>query len=418
MNLNAASCMRVERPLVENGKTFSFGTSCCCEKETERINELRAVTRLKDFSLVMEQAPPPSKDSLEEIQALIANYKKICSQLSVDQTELASVTKDNQEMTQKCRQRSVKLAQSLDEEQRSNKERIENEKATVSSLSLEEIQLMEEIQKVEVALKQEEGENEQLRQEADVFTTVPEKKVVFTGDTGNAGDARKFEMNSRVVYPMEGGTALITFEDEAAANRILTMKTHQVALEGDCHITVEARPVRLMLPSLVEIASEVCPQRMLISDLPEMDTETLLNKLDIHFHRRINGGGEVEGCEFLPDSGTVVLTFVDDNIAQGLTETEFHEVQLKNKKHTVRVTPFLNGKITNLKTKWSACPRTLLLAGIPEVMEQETLQDLLEIHFQKNSNGGGEIEAVLYNPPGRRASALFESVGRPQEKEQ
>ncbi|KAF0032975.1 hypothetical protein F2P81_015265 [Scophthalmus maximus] len=379
MNLNAASCMRVERPLVENGKTFSFGTSCCCEKETERINELRAVTRLKDFSLVMEQAPPPSKDSLEEIQALIANYKKICSQLSVDQTELASVTKDNQEMTQKCRQRSVKLAQSLDEEQRSNKERIENEK---------------------------------------VFTTVPEKKVVFTGETGNAGDARKFEMNSRVVYPMEGGTALITFEDEAAANRILTMKTHQVALEGDCHITVEARPVRLMLPSLVEIASEVCPQRMLISDLPEMDTETLLNKLDIHFHRRINGGGEVEGCEFLPDSGTVVLTFVDDNIAQGLTETEFHEVQLKNKKHTVRVTPFLNGKITNLKTKWSACPRTLLLAGIPEVMEQETLQDLLEIHFQKNSNGGGEIEAVLYNPPGRRASALFESVGRPQEKEQ
>lgn len=366
----------------------------------------------------MEQAPPPSKDSLEEIQALIANYKKICSQLSVDQTELASVTKDNQEMTQKCRQRSVKLAQSLDEEQRSNKERIENEKATVSSLSLEEIQLMEEIQKVEVALKQEEGENEQLRQEADVFTTVPEKKVVFTGETGNAGDARKFEMNSRVVYPMEGGTALITFEDEAAANRILTMKTHQVALEGDCHITVEARPVRLMLPSLVEIASEVCPQRMLISDLPEMDTETLLNKLDIHFHRRINGGGEVEGCEFLPDSGTVVLTFVDDNIAQGLTETEFHEVQLKNKKHTVRVTPFLNGKITNLKTKWSACPRTLLLAGIPEVMEQETLQDLLEIHFQKNSNGGGEIEAVLYNPPGRRASALFESVGRPQEKEQ
>lgn len=55
----------------------------------------------------------------------------------------------------------------------------------------------------------------------------------------------------------------------------------------------------------------------------------------------------------------------------------------------------------------STCPRTVLLTGIPDVMEQETLQDLLEIHFQKNGNGGGEIEAFLYNPTGQSASALF-----------
>lgn len=108
-------------------------------------------------------------------------------------------------------------------------------------------------------------------------------------------------------------------------------------------------------------------------------------------------------------------------------------MKLSQTKHKVRVTPLLNGNISNfevrfrdaapdsatfrlkslnfgvllIQTRVSPCPRTVLLTGIPDVMEQETLQDLLEIHFQKNRNGGGEIEAFLYNPAGRNASALF-----------
>lgn len=42
-----------------------------------------------------------------------------------------------------------------------------------------------------------------------------------------------------------------------------------------------------------------------------MDVETLLNKLEIHFSKRKNGGGEVDTCEMMLDSWTVVLTFVE-----------------------------------------------------------------------------------------------------------
>lgn len=131
------------------------------------------------------------------------------------------------------------------------------------------------------------------------------------------------------------------------------------------------------------------------------------------------------------------LNFFFASVAQRLTEQEFHDVPLQGKKHTVRVTPFLNGKISNLKagafltsacafteilldrvlmnvlarlfpqTNMKVCPRTVKLTGIPNIMEQESLQDLLEIHFQKNTNGGGEIEAFIYNPLDQRASALF-----------
>ena len=43
---------------------------------------------------------------------------------------------------------------------------------------------------------------------------MPEKKVVFTGETGDATSTQAFHMKAHIVYPMEGGTALITFEEE------------------------------------------------------------------------------------------------------------------------------------------------------------------------------------------------------------
>lgn len=369
----------------------------------------------EDFSLVMD--PQPSEETLEGIKALLFNQKKIYEQHLEEHKELAASRDDRREMTEKFKERSVKLRDQIKKDKLSYSERIENEKAKVKLLNREENELLEEIERVKAALKDEKAENLHLRQQADVFMAVPEKKVVFKGKTEKASDSQPFEMDAHIVYPMDGGTALITFEEEVVAKKVLNMKKHQVALEGGCSISVEARPIQLMLPTLVEIDSEVCPQRILISNLPKMDTEPLLNKLEIHFSKTKNGGGEVDECEMLADSGTVVLTFVDKHIAKGLTDTEHHDVKLQQKKHRVRVTPFLNGKIKNFKTKMSVCPRTVLLTGIPAIMEQETLQDLLEIHFQKSGNSGGEIEAILYNPVGEQASALFQGVSPSREED-
>lgn len=369
----------------------------------------------EDFSLVMD--PQPSEETLEGIKALLFNQKKIYEQHLEEHKELAASRDDRREMTEKFKERSVKLRDQIKKDKLSYSERIENEKARVKLLNQEENELLEEIERVKAALKDEKAENLHLRQQADVFMAVPEKKVVFKGKTEKASDSQPFEMDAHIVYPMDGGTALITFEEEVVAKKVLNMKKHQVALEGGCSISVEARPIQLMLPTLVEIDSEVCPQRILISNLPKMDTEPLLNKLEIHFSKTKNGGGEVDECEMLADSGTVVLTFVDKHIAKGLTDTEHHDVKLQQKKHSVRVTPFLNGKIKNFKTKMSVCPRTVLLTGIPAIMEHETLQDLLEIHFQKSGNSGGEIEAILYNPVGEQVSALFQGVSPSREED-
>ncbi|XP_035035950.2 interferon-induced protein 35 [Hippoglossus stenolepis] len=362
----------------------------------------------EEISFVMEQ-PTPSEETLEGIQTLITNYKITCDQLVQEQNDLAIIISNSKKMTQDCRKRSIKLAKSLQEDKQSHQEQMDSEMVRQNMLSQEEFKLMKEIQDVEAALTEEEADYEHLREQTDVFTSVPDKMVVFKGKTADPGNVQMFDMTSRIVYPMQEGTALITFEEEEVAKRILSMKKHQVKLDDECRITMEAQPVQLMLPRLVEIHSEVCPQRILISNLPKMDIETLLSRLQIHFHKARNGGGEVEHCEFLPDSGTVVLTFLENHIAKGLTDLEFHDIELQKKKHTVRVTPFLNGNIVNLETKMMVCPRTVLLTGIPQV-EHDSLQDLVEIHFQRSGNGGGELEAFLYNPLGQHTTALFESI--------
>lgn len=56
----------------------------------------------------------------------------------------------------------------------------------------------------------------------------------------------------------------------------------------------------------------------------------------------------------------------------------------------------------------SFCARTVLLTEIPDVLGRELMCEALEIHFQKQSKGGGEVETAVYIPAGHYAVAVFE----------
>ncbi|XP_056143742.1 interferon-induced protein 35 [Lampris incognitus] len=347
--------------------------------------------------------------TLEEITKATITLQKQYDQLISEHNELCKLRDEQRDLAEQFRQRSEKLAVSLEEDKRDRDTKSEAQKVRRDCLLEEEVQLQKEIQMVEVALGEQEVEYGHLKQQTELSAAVPERKVVFNGLTEDIASAQMFAMRSRIVYPMEGGTVLVTFEDQTVAEKILAMKQHTVCLGGDCRIIVEAKPVQLLVPSFVEMDTQVCPHRILISSLPKKDSDRILDKLEIHFSKKQHGGGEVEECDTLHDPGNVVITFMEDNVARRLTDQQYHDVSFeKGSKHRVRVTPFLNGGIVNFKTEFAACARTLLLTGLHDVMDPETLQDLLEIHFQKAINGGGEVEAFLYNPPGERFSAVFE----------
>lgn len=49
----------------------------------------------------------------------------------------------------------------------------------------------------------------------------------------------------------------------------------------------------------------------------------------------------------------------------------------------------------------------VLLRGIPDVLNRDTLQEFLVDHFCQGSNAGGKVLGCLYNPLGQHTSAIF-----------
>ncbi|XP_033826992.1 interferon-induced protein 35 isoform X1 [Periophthalmus magnuspinnatus] len=357
----------------------------------------------EDFSLVLE----PSEETLEGLRALIQNEKDKLSQLEQEQKDLDQSIRETQNLTQQFRVRTQNLQQDLDLDQIRTKDQEAQDQEQLELGKQEEQELKMELEQVYSELSEEEAKMEKLRARVDVFSGAPERSVVFCGHTERPGKGPLFNMEPLVEYPMEGGTAFIIFEEEEVAQRILSMHKHKVDLGGEFHLNVEVRPVSIILPSSVQVQAQVCPRRILVSCLPQMDKARLEDKLYIHFSQAKNGGGAVDEWHVQEESGTAVITFMQDNIAKGLTDVEFHDVKLSEGTNRVRVTPFINGNVTDLQTRFKLCQRTVLLTGIPDIADPETLQDLLEIHFQKKTSGGGEIEAILYCPVGQTRTALF-----------
>uniref|UniRef100_A0AAV2KJV4 NID domain-containing protein n=1 Tax=Knipowitschia caucasica TaxID=637954 RepID=A0AAV2KJV4_KNICA len=356
----------------------------------------------EDFSLISE----PTEETVDGVRALIKIEKDKWSQLQIEHSDLRASISEIQSLTFQFKERTKVLLQQVDQAWTRDQHR---DQLMLLQLEQEELRLEEE--RVLSELQNEEELYERLKEEAQVVSAAPERPLVFRGVTVPA-DAPIFLMDAQVHLPMEGGTALITFEEVEVAQRILSMHRHKVDLGGEFYMNVEARGVTITSPCTVEVQVQVCPHMVLVSGLPQMDSQTLQDKLHIHFSRSKNGGGEVDEVHLQEGGGTATISFVNDDVSKRLTDKQFHDVKLTEGVHRVRVSPFLSGDITHLQSRRDLCLRTVLLTGIPDIADPESLQDLIEIHFQRSSSGGGEVEGLLYCPEGKRRTALLCSKKR------
>ncbi|NWY54336.1 IN35 protein, partial [Chionis minor] len=266
-------------------------------------------------------------------------------------------------------------------------------------------------------LEQQMSLNRDEERSCQMLPALPEKKMVFKGLVTNKEDMNKLMLAPLIRYPLPGGSALITFEKAEVAQRIIEMKEHTVELSyGEeleeldrCRVRVQAAPVDVLLPSALEISLTRSSRSILVSDLPSLGIphEALLDKLELFFSKTKNGGGEVESREFLDDFGQVVLTFAQDGVAEPLIGKGHIQAFIGKGKYKLKISPCMSGDITNLQLQPCRCPRTVLLSGIPDVLGEEPLRDTLEIHFQKDSRGVGEVDALAYVPAGRWGVAVF-----------
>ncbi|XP_026543426.1 interferon-induced 35 kDa protein isoform X2 [Notechis scutatus] len=242
---------------------------------------------------------------------------------------------------------------------------------------------------------------------------LPGREMVFKGHVEEGEMENLPEMLTflpQIRYPVFGGSALITFEDPEVARRIIQIRQHCIQLDEWSYMHVKAEAVTLLLPSFLKMSLKQSSQQVLLSGLSafSLPKDQLYDKLVLFFSKRKNQGGEVDRLEQLPNSDDVVLTFVDDGVAQRIVEKGLFQVLLGKEMHQIKASHCLRGEIADLQLYPSVCARTVLLTEIPDVLGRELMCEALEIHFQKQSKGGGEVESAVYIPAGRYAVAIFE----------
>ncbi|KAM8988693.1 interferon-induced 35 kDa protein isoform 1-T1 [Ara ararauna] len=368
----------------------------------------------------------PSSGSLaprpERVRREIERCKELCRALEEDHVKLQTATGAVQQRMQELRKERERLYENFKEQKYLNREEEICLQDNILLARQMKSTLMQKHQMLNKTLEEKRQKVFRKDPEMMLLPALPEKKMAFKGLV-TSKDANKLMLTPLVHYPLQGGSALITFEKAEVAQRIIEAKEHVVELScgeeleelDQCRMRVQAAPVDILLPSALEISLAQSSRSIILSDLPSLE-ETLLDKLEIFFSKKRNGGGEVESKELLGNSGQVVLTFAEDRVAELLIERGRIQVPLWEQTYELKISPCMRGEVSNLQPRSSPrsaqlqpfrCPRTVLLSGIPDVLSEEPMRDILEIHFQKPSRGGGEVDAVGYVPAGRRGVAVF-----------
>lgn len=270
------------------------------------------------------------------------------------------------------------------------------------------------IQEEQARLKMRLQELQQLKREfgnyPQVPFLVPEVPLVFQGhiQQGREGP-RSLVSNLQICYPLRGGSALVTFDDPKVAKQVLQQKEHKIDLE-ECHLRVQVQPLELPVVTTIQVSSQISRQRVLVSGFPaklRLSEEELLDKLEIFFGKTKNGGGDVEIREML--HGAVMLGFAKDEVAQHLCQIGEFTVPLGGQQVPLKVSPYMSAEIQKAEIGSQPMPQSVLVLNIPDVLDGPEMHDILEIHFQKPTRGGGEVESLTFVPKGQRGLAVFTS---------
>ncbi|XP_035313143.1 interferon-induced 35 kDa protein isoform X2 [Cricetulus griseus] len=196
---------------------------------------------------------------------------------------------------------------------------------------------------------------------------------------------------------------------KAVADQLLQQKEHKIDIE-ECWLRVQIQPLELPVVTNIQVSSQPDSHRVLVSGFPsglQLSEEELLDKLEIFFGKAKNGGGDVETREML--QGTVMLGFADEKVAQNLCQIGQFRVPLGRQQVPLRVSPYVSGEIQQAKIKFQQALHSVLVTNIPDILNAQELHDILAIHFQKPTRGGGEVEALSVVPSGQQGLAVFTS---------
>ncbi|XP_042099840.1 N-myc-interactor isoform X3 [Ovis aries] len=250
----------------------------------------------------------------------------------------------------------------------------QNQKS-VSEIIKENIQLKKEIQELEAEL-QETTRTSQINED------IPETKIKFTSVENPESDI---------------------------AQNVIKMARHLVQVQNE-NVMLMANPVPLNSGVRFQVYVGVSKMKISVTDIPdELPESQMRDKLELSFSKSRNGGGEVECVEYDKQTGSALITFVESGVADRILKMKDYPLYINQNCYRVTVSPYTETHLKKFQVFSGVSKRTVLLTGLKDLQmtDEETVEDFISIHFQREKNGGGEVEVVKCSL-GQPHTAYFE----------
>ncbi|KAI5162435.1 N-Myc-Interactor [Manis pentadactyla] len=234
----------------------------------------------------------------------------------------------------------------------------EQKERLIHKIVKENTQLKEEIQKLEAEL-------EEAARNFEIKVDIPAIQMKFTSSE-NPEDSQFF--NTSCLFQIE-----------------------------DLEVEVMANPVALNSGVRFQVPIDVSKMKINVTEIPDESPENQMrDKLELSFTKFRNGGRQVECVEYDKQSRSAVITFVEMGVADKILKKKDDPLYINQHCHRVTVSPYIETHFRNFQVFSGISERTVLLTGMEDLqmMDEEIVEDLLNIHFQREKNGGGDVDVV------------------------
>ncbi|XP_051874724.1 N-myc-interactor [Pristis pectinata] len=351
-----------------------------------------------------------AREELEKWQNKIDKLEKEKSDLICEKLDADAKKKEAGNLLTKLNNEQETYKSNLQKAEQSFNEKLHDKKQNYVKLKDQLVQLENDLQRKQDLC-------DSLCNKFKIKIKLPEKNIKFVKSEQSVPVDQEGDefLNIKGIYTilpkmpvlLQNGQALITFEEEQVAHRILKIAKHQIDLQSE-KIRVEAHPITLDTTQQFEIHLDISRKKVRVSDIPEiLPEEQMMDKLEISFSKPSLGGGEVENIEYSISSGTAMVTFAEKGVAQRVAEQQKYPLVINGQNFWLTVESVMTSYLQKFQIFNGICKRTLLLSDIKSAMEEEELQDKLKIHFQKPSRQGGEVEDIKYIPKDKHLLVYF-----------
>ncbi|XP_069838787.1 N-myc-interactor [Dendropsophus ebraccatus] len=339
-------------------------------------------------------------DTIEQLRKDLEIYKEQCQeeQRRYLETQMAKLEADDRQ--EEAQKQLDQLVKKLEETKETLVEKESTYKSEVQRLQREKAELEKDVAELDYRMKECMETCDKLRNKLQINNTLPHKNINYT--TGESGAEHPSDISYtcqmliQQPYVLHGGQALVTFEDEKVAQRIIKKGRHNVDFNNR-HEEVRTYNIELGGILKFEINMTISTTKVKVTNLPPgLPEDTLKDKLELAFYKSNIGGGEVESVEYNRDDNSACITYKESGVAQRVLEENQQLIKIGGS--IVGTASVIEKKLNKLQIFSRVCQRTVQLSEIKNLTDiEDEIEDLIVIHFQKESNGGGEVECTAFS---------------------